>query len=79
MINKLFIEHPNSVGENYFLHLASATSFGLRMLFAGLACLTHGIFPFLFVHTGSATISELHNNMITHRDHPTKSIATAMS
>ncbi|MDP6755996.1 MAG: DUF6356 family protein, partial [Candidatus Marinimicrobia bacterium] len=57
MINKLFIEHPNSVGENYFQHMASAFSFSFRMVAAGLACLIHGFLPFLFVRTGSMTVS----------------------
>lgn len=68
MIKKHFIDHPNSVGENYFQHLASAFSFGARMLASGLACLVHGIFPFLFERTGSTTISVLHQDMVTHRD-----------
>lgn len=68
MINKYFIEHPNSIGENYFQHMASAFSFSARMLASGLACLIHGFFPFLFVRTGSATIIDLHHGMVTHRD-----------
>jgi len=27
----------------------------------------HGLFPFLFVTTGSATVKHLHERMITHR------------
>ena len=68
MINKLFFEHPKSVGENYVQHMASAFSFGLRMLATGLACLVHGILPFLFERTGSTAISVLHHDMVTHRD-----------
>jgi Family of unknown function (DUF6356) len=49
----LFTKHPASVGETYFAHLGSAGGFGSRMITAGLACLVHGIFPFLFQRTGS--------------------------
>lgn len=63
----LFTEHPRSVGENYFQHMQSAFTFGTRMLAAGVACLLHGVFPFLFVTTGSATIRHLHDAMISHR------------
>ena len=52
-ILRAFSEHPASVGESYFGHLVQASTFGLRMLCAGLACVLHGIFPFLFVTTGS--------------------------
>jgi hypothetical protein len=64
---KMFTEHPRSVGETYFEHMGSAFAFGHRMVFAGFACLMHGVFPFLFVKTGSSTIRHLHDSMITHR------------
>jgi len=63
----LFNEHPATVGETYLEHLESAVGFGGRMILAGFACLLHGIFPFLFVTTGSRTIRHLHETMITHR------------
>ena len=63
----LFTSHPRTVGETYFEHFGSASHFGTRMIAAGCACLLHGIFPFLFVTTGSKTIRHLHETMITHR------------
>ena len=66
-VRRLFVEHPQSVGETYLQHMASAFSFGCRMMLAGLACLLHGLFPFLCVKTGSATVRHLHDRMITHR------------
>jgi hypothetical protein len=62
-----FTSHPRSVGETYWQHMASAASFGARMVAAGTACFLHGIFPFLFVTTGSQTVRHLHDRMITHR------------
>lgn len=64
---KPFTDHPASVGETYTQHLAQASGFGLRMLAGGLACLIHGLLPFLFVRTGSGIITELHRRMVTHR------------
>ena len=66
-ILRSFSEHPRSVGESYFEHLESASFFGSRMILAGCACLLHGLFPFLFVTTGSSTVKHLHERMITHR------------
>jgi hypothetical protein len=63
----VFTKHPASVGETYFEHLETASSFGSRMIVAGTACMLHGIFPFLFVTTGSQTVKHLHERMITHR------------
>ncbi|MEM6625203.1 MAG: DUF6356 family protein [Pseudomonadota bacterium] len=67
-ILRAFTSHPDTVGENYLEHMGSAFSFGLRLLGAGLACLIHGVFPFLCVKTGSGAVSELHTRMVTHRD-----------
>ena len=53
-------EHPHAVGETYFEHMAVASGFGARMVLGGLACLLHGLLPFLFTRTGSRTIGELH-------------------
>lgn len=71
MPSHLFTDHPASVGESYLGHMGQAFSFGFSMLGAGFACLLHGIFPFLFVRTGSATIRRLHDRMVTHRDRRT--------
>ncbi|KAA5803422.1 hypothetical protein F1654_06335 [Alkalicaulis satelles] len=68
MIKRAFTEHPASVGESYGEHLAQASSFGFAMIGAGLACLIHGLLPFLFVKTGSRCIEGLHQRMVTHRD-----------
>jgi hypothetical protein len=66
-LNRLFTAHPASVGETYFQHLGRATSFGLRMVGAGLCCLVHGLLPFLFVRTGSSAVTELHDRMVVNR------------
>jgi Family of unknown function (DUF6356) len=64
---KLFTEHPASVGESYGEHLIFASGFGLRMILGGIACLVHGLLPFLFIRTGSAQISELHQTIVANR------------
>jgi hypothetical protein len=61
--HRLFTEHPESVGETYGEHLVRAWWFGGRMVVAGLACMLHALVPFLFVHTGSEAIDELHTRM----------------
>ena len=66
-ITSAFTEHPASVGESYPQHMRMAFGFGARMVLAGLACLVHGLFPFLFVGTGSKCIQQLHECMVVHR------------
>jgi hypothetical protein len=62
-----FTEHPASVGESYAEHFVVASGFGFAMLRGGLACLVHGVFPFLCTTTGSSTVRALHERMVTHR------------
>lgn len=66
-LTKMFTDHPHTVGETYGEHMITAASFGTRMIVAGGACMLHGLFPFLFVKTGSTTVRHLHDEMITHR------------
>jgi hypothetical protein len=64
----LFTDHPSTVGETYTEHMGVAFSFAGHMLLGALACFVHGIFPFLFVRTGSRTVTRLYERMVTHRD-----------
>jgi hypothetical protein len=65
---KFFTEHPATVGESYAEHLQMASSFGAAMVLGGIACMIHGIFPALFVKTGSTTVLKLHDRMISKRN-----------
>jgi hypothetical protein len=65
--NRLFTDHPATVGESYFEHLASATGFGFRMIWGGIICLVHALIPGVCATRGSDMISELHERMVTNR------------
>jgi hypothetical protein len=67
VIDKLFLEHPKSVGESYFEHLFMASCFSGRMLLGAAACFIHALVPGLCVKTGSNTIRELNDRMVTNR------------
>ncbi len=69
-LRTLFTDHPASVGESYGEHLVQATGFGVRMVLGGLACIFHGLLPFLFVKTGSTQVVKLHGRMVTGRTKP---------
>jgi hypothetical protein len=64
VFNRLFLEHPRSIGESYLEHQRCALGFGFSLLVAGLACMVHGLVPGLFVRTGSDAITRLHDLMI---------------
>ena len=52
-IKKLFTDHPHSVGETYLQHLKYASIFGFNMVWGGLACMLHAVFPCACKRTGS--------------------------
>jgi hypothetical protein len=62
-----FTDQPATVGESYLQHMGVAGSFGWAMLKGAGACFVHALLPFLFVKTGSATITGLHDRMVLHR------------
>ncbi len=67
MLAKLFTEHPASVDETYAEHMATSLSFAVPLFKAACAALIHAFLPFLFVTTGSETITALHDRMVTNR------------
>jgi Family of unknown function (DUF6356) len=67
MFNRLFLEHPHSVGEGYWEHQHKAWSFGMALLASGIACLIHGLVPALFTRTGSRTVTRLYDSMVVNR------------
>ncbi|WP_129791067.1 DUF6356 family protein [Sphingosinicella sp. CPCC 101087] len=62
-----FSDHPAAVGESYAEHLLAAARFGIRLIGAGLACLVHGLLPFLFERTGSNAVTALSSEMNARR------------
>lgn len=57
---KIFTEHPASVHETYFSHMAFAAWFASRLFMAAGAALVHAILPFLFETTASRIVRELY-------------------
>ncbi len=70
MSDNPFTRHPREIGESYFHHLAHASRSGLRLIGSGIACLIHGVFPFLFVHTASDTVKDMHKGIAKRVDGP---------
>ncbi len=70
LVNRLFRDHPASVGETYVAHMRQAVSFGFTLIAAGLACLVHALVPGLFVRTASDCVRRLHHRMGSRRTAP---------
>jgi hypothetical protein len=62
MLN-IFTQHPRSIQETYWEHLSFAARCGGLMVMAGLACITHAIFPFVFTTTASTMMYKLTDEM----------------
>lgn len=67
LLDKIFNDHPASVGETYFEHMGMATGFALRMLAGSIACLIHAVIPCLCERTGSRQIITLYDRMVANR------------
>lgn len=62
MLN-IFTQHPHSVQETYWEHFSFAVRCGARMIMAGLICIIHAIFPFIFTTTASTMLYKLADEM----------------
>ena len=67
MFARLFLTHPQSVGESYLEHQRVAFSFAGALLLAGFACLLHAMIPALCERTASSQIARLHERMVSSR------------
>ena len=63
MFRRLFLAHPESVGESYFQHQRVALSFAFPLLGAGLAATTHAFVPALCERTAGDIIRRLHDRL----------------
>jgi len=69
MINKSR-EHLEKSQEGYLSHLIWAEVSGLRLIWAGIASLIHGLVPGLFPGTAAMTVIDLYHKRLV--DHPNK-------
>ena len=67
MFDRLFLQHPRSVGETYFEHAAMAFGFAARLFLAALACTIHALVPGVLQRTGSLMIADLYARMVSGR------------
>jgi hypothetical protein len=61
--DRLFFEHPRSLGMSWAGHGIGAVAIGARLVGAGLACLVHAIVPGIFTQTAGKTITHMYDHM----------------
>lgn len=59
-VARIFTDHPASVDETYFEHMAFAGKFSGKLFLAAFAALIHALLPFLFESTASGIIRQLY-------------------
>lgn len=67
LFHRLFVQHPDSVGESYVQHLGHAAWFAGMLATAAAACLLHALVPGACEKTGSRIITLLHDRMVVNR------------
>jgi hypothetical protein len=77
---KNLTKHLDDINETYFQHMTHALRFSGKLAVGSIACLIHAIFPFLCVKAGSAIITDMHHDMVTHRSEltPLNSVGTTV-
>lgn len=66
----MFKDHLTKSKETYLSHLIWAVLASLRLFWASLASLIHGIFPNLFPGTAAKTVIDLYHKRLV--NHPNK-------
>jgi hypothetical protein len=64
LVNRLFVEHPRSLGMSWGGHGVGAAKIGARLVGAGIACLVHAVVPGWFSQTGGKTVTGMYDHMM---------------
>ena len=64
VLDRLFLEHPRSLGMTWAGHGAGALKIGAELIGAGAACLIHAAIPRLFTQTAGKTVERMHDHMV---------------
>ncbi|HZU51383.1 MAG TPA: DUF6356 family protein [Sphingomicrobium sp.] len=63
LMDRLFMQHPRSLGMSWAAHGAGAVAIGLRLVGAGFACLVHAVVPGIFTQTAGRTVTHMYDHM----------------
>ena len=63
LADRLFAEHPRSLGMSWAQHGGGAVKVGVQLIGAGLAALIHAAIPGLFGDTASRTVIRIHDHI----------------
>jgi hypothetical protein len=61
--DRLFTDHPRSLGLSWGEHAAGAVKIGFELIGAGCAAIVHAIVPGLFTETAGRTVTRIHDHI----------------
>lgn len=66
-VDRLFLDHPRSLGMSWSQHGIGAIAIGATLIGAGAACLVHALVPGWFTQTAGRTVARMNDHMIRRR------------
>jgi hypothetical protein len=67
LADRMFFEHPRSLGMTWAGHGVGAVVIGARLVGAGLACIVHAAVPGVFTQTAGKTVTHMYDHMTKRR------------
>lgn len=67
MVDRLFRDHPRSLGMTWAGHGGGAVKIGAELVGAGLACIVHAAVPGWFTQTAGKTVTRMYDHMQSRR------------
>jgi hypothetical protein len=63
IVQRLFVEHPRSLGMTWGGHGAGAVKIGAELIGAGCAAMVHAVVPGLFTETAGRTVARIYDHI----------------
>ena len=63
MVQRLFVDHPRSLGMTWAGHCAGAVKIGAELIGAGCAAMVHAAVPGWFTDTAGKTVTRLYDHI----------------
>jgi len=63
LVDRLFLEHPRSLGMTWASHGAGAVKIGAELIGAGFAAMIHAAVPGWFTETAGRTVTRIYDNI----------------
>jgi hypothetical protein len=64
LADRLFFEHPRSLGMSWAGHGLGAVGIAVRLVGAGVACFIHAVVPAFFTQTAGKTVTRMYEHMM---------------